>query len=135
MKRTKEEVLEAKNTLLEWVKAGDTVYTILRHRSSSGMSRVIDLKVVRVKEGKPEIYNIGYYAAKVLGLKWDEERGGVKVSGCGMDMGFHLVYGLGSVLWGHGAQSDAVKQGYVTGRNGDKGAETDGGYLLRYCWL
>ena len=142
MKHTKEEIAEAKKRLLNILKPGSKIYTILRHRSSSGMSRVIDLIFIDAEysgslhhmEAKPNIYRIGYNVAIVLGLKWDN-RDGIKVGGCGMDMGFHLVYSLGSALWGHGSEGDAVKQGYVTGRNGDTTPETDGGYLLKHSWL
>lgn len=135
MKYTKEEQAAAKARLLEVVKPGDTIYTILRHRSSSGMSRVIDLKVIAkdTKESEPRIMHIGYNAAIVLGLSYDTDREGVKVGGCGMDMGFHLVYSLGSLLFGRG--EERKKLNHHTGRNGDTGPETDGGYLLRHSWL
>lgn len=118
--------------LKDWIKAGDTVYTILRHRSASGMSRIIDCKHVD-KQGR--ITHIGYNVARALGYTWDSQREGMRVGGCGMDMGFHVVYSLGSVLWGHGKDSEASKQGVVTGRNGDTQPETDGGYLLKHSWL
>jgi uncharacterized Zn ribbon protein len=97
----------AKQSLLNILKDGDTVYTILRHVSASGMSRRIDLYTFR--DNKP-VYLSGYYAM----MQGEEPpRDGYKVGGCGMDMGFHLVYCLSSKLYG-----------------GDRG-----GYELRHEWL
>jgi hypothetical protein len=80
--------------------------TILRHVSASGMSRDIS---VYYKER-----NITYEVAQAMGEKWRDSQGfnAIRVQGCGMDMGFHLVYGLSSVLFGH-----------------------DGGYKISQFWL
>lgn len=74
-----------------------TIYTILRSVSSSGMSRKISVKFA---EGS-NIYDITYLVAKILGDKVSDVNGynTIKVNGCGMDMGFHLVYSLSSVLY------------------------------------
>ena len=92
MKTEKQEAIER---LLEWVKPGDTIYTVLRHCSRSGMSRVIDLKKINGEE----VLKLGWNTAKAIGLPYDCEREGVKAGGCGMDMGFHLVYELGATLF------------------------------------
>lgn len=83
-----------------------TVYTILRKVSSSGMTRHISLKVA---EGS-NIFDITYLVAKALGDKVSSVNGynTIKVQGAGMDMGFHLVYSLSSVLY-HGQD----RAGYV----------------------
>lgn len=94
-KVTKAEKAEAIAKLREILKPGDTVYTILRHVSRSGMTRSISC-VVRGAEGP---YDIDWLVRRALGLPFDRNRGGVKVGGCGMDMGFHLVYSLSRVLW------------------------------------
>jgi hypothetical protein len=80
------------------IPAGSTVYTVLRHVSSTGMNRVIG--VVVLTDNEPRFYS--YHAAKALGWTLDSRREGVKVGGCGMDMGFHLVYSLSRVLHGDG---------------------------------
>lgn len=74
-----------------------TVYTILRKVSASGMTRHISFKSV---EGS-SIYDITYLVARVLGDKVSDVNGynTIKVNGCGMDMGFHMVYSLSSVLY------------------------------------
>ena len=79
-----------------------TVYTILRSVSASGMTRHISLVVAGLdNKGKPALWDITYHASKVLGDKLHERNGHrtIKVNGCGMDMGFHLVYSLSSVLF------------------------------------
>ena len=92
---------EAREKLLEhYLTEGSRVYTIIRHVSTSGMSRDISL-VIADKDGS--ICDITYYAAQALGNRLIERNGhrAIRVQGCGMDMGFHLVYNLSSVLF-HG---------------------------------
>jgi hypothetical protein len=92
------EMEDARERLLtHYVTQGATVYTILRSRSSSGMSRTISL-VVAV-DGK--MHDITYYAAKALDERLIETNGrrAIRQNGAGMDMGFHLVYNLSSVLF------------------------------------
>lgn len=73
------------------------IYTILRSVSSSGMSR--DISLVYIKNGDP--YFITYSASCALGDRLVSRNGSdaIRVNGCGMDMGFHLVYNLSSVLF------------------------------------
>ncbi len=75
------------------------VYTILRSVSRSGMSRVIDCLIVN-KDGS--ISNIGASVAEILNRKYDHQKEGIKTGGCGMDMGFELVYSLSQKLYGDG---------------------------------
>ncbi len=101
---------EAIGRLREWLKPGDTVFCILRHRSASGMSRTIAL--VKMVDGDPQF--LAFNAAVALGWRFDRQREGVKVGGCGMDMGFHLVYELASVLFPRVAgDADGVSGGYA----------------------
>jgi len=97
--------------LTHYLKEGSTVYTILRKVSSSGMSRDISLLVAN--DG--EISDISYYAAHATGSRLiDGYSRAIRVQGAGMDMGFHLVYTLSSVLF--------------------KGEER-AGYVLNHRWL
>ena len=96
MTKKAEERNELKETLRKWLKPGDTVYTILRHVSRSGMFRVIDL--VKVGENG-QIVSLGWSAAEAIGAKYDRGRDGIRTQGCGMDMGYHLVYNLSRVLF------------------------------------
>ncbi len=128
--------LEAVAFLKKYLKAGDRVYTVLNHVSSSGMSRRISVIIPTIKgDDELGIFNITGWVAQALGYKCEANKNGMKVGGYGMDMGFHVVYSLGSALWGHGKDSEAPKQNYETFRNGVIGPETDGGYLLRQIWV
>jgi hypothetical protein len=84
--------------LREMFPAGTTVYTVLRHRSQSGMSRSISVLEIKA----PELFDVSYLVARATDDKLDHTYGGVKVSGAGMDMGFHLVYNLSHVLHSDG---------------------------------
>jgi uncharacterized protein (UPF0128 family) len=73
------------------------VYTVLRHISSSGLSKDISLKTVQ--DG--EIIDITYYVAKAIGDTLKERNGqrAIRVTGGGMDLGYHLVHSLSTVLY------------------------------------
>lgn len=97
--------------------AGDNkpvIHTITRHVSASGITRDISLIYVTASS----IYNITYSAALALGWPLSEKSGyrAIRVSGAGMDMGFHTVYTLSNVLY----------RGAVEG---------DAGYYLKQEWL
>lgn len=97
-----------------------------------------------------------YHIALALDWKYDKDREGVKVSGCGMDMGFSVAYNLDRALFpdGFGVEGElplghkirpatkeeeakAVEKGATfRGRNGDvSGWDNDGGYALKQRWL
>ncbi len=102
---------QRKTMLRDWIKPGATVYTVLKHVSKSGMSRRITPLIVH-PDG--EIMNISGLVSDVLEWRYNDE-GSVVVGGCGMDMGFHLVYCLSSTLF--------RDQGH------------DSGYALKHRWL
>lgn len=107
-KAEKVERAEAIDKLRGWIKPGDTVYTILDHVSTSGMSRAIRVLVPTVGEnghaGTVDFIHPNYAVGKALGLRhWKRqgrEQDALVVGGCGMDMGFHLVYELSHTLYG-----------------------------------
>ena len=101
--------------LTHYVSEGDTIYTVLRSVSSSGMSRTISLKVA--KDGK--ILDLTYYASILLDWPLVEVNGSraLRVGGCGMDMGFHTVYTLSRVLFRVEGQTSP-----------------DAGYTLNHAW-
>lgn len=106
---------KARETLLaEFLSLGDTVHMIVCHVARSGMSRHISTLIV--KNG--QIRDITYLVAEALDYRRDIHDGGLVVTGCGMDMGFEVVYNLGRALW---------PQGYAQ--------HTDGGYALRQDWI
>jgi len=98
---SKSDQAEAIERLREWVKPGDTVYTVLRSVSRSGMSRSIDLYKFATDDQTGRLGKIGLsYNVALAGIgSWDAARECVKVGGSGMDMGFALVYDLGHVLY------------------------------------
>ncbi len=113
MRYSKEAVQESLKTLREVLKPGDTVYCILHHVSRSGMQ--LEISLLTFKNNEP--YYLSYHAARVLG--WSStNKGAVKVTGAGMDMGFHLVYSLSRELF-----CDVELR------------MEDPGYLLTHRWL
>lgn len=122
-KAQQQEQEEAKQELLRILKPGQTVYTNLRHVSKSGMSREISLHIV---DDDKDVRDITWLVAGALGDKIGPNYG-IKIGGCGMDMGFPLVYSLGSRLWPEG-----TPEPHGT-RNGKP--DTAGGYALKHVWL
>lgn len=118
-KTQKHERDEAIERLRGWLKPGDTVHVICRHVSRSGMLRILSpIKMEACEQchgtglqdtgsacgycrGGVQTAHLGYNVARALGWRPDKDQG-VYVAGCGMDMGFHLVYELSGVLFGAG---------------------------------
>lgn len=134
-KITKQEREEAISNLRKMLRPGDVVYTTLKHRSSSGMMRVIDLRVIRDNEP----LRITWSVAAAIDAPYNEKHEGVRMDGCGMDMGFAAVYSLSRVLFPDGF--DCIGQGCPSNdhSNGDRDYSphhhTDGGYALRHRWM
>ena len=88
--------MDKKEEIIEYLKSslkdGDTIYTSVQHVSQSGMTR--DIKIIKINENRP--YNFNYYVSKALGYRI--KNNGVRIGGCGMDMGFAIVDHLSSVL-------------------------------------
>jgi hypothetical protein len=117
-----DERARARDKLHELLKPGDVVTTVLFHVSASGMSR--DIGVIIAREDR--VIDITWQVAQALDYPLAKKQG-LRVSGCGMDMGFHIVYALGSTLW-----PDGTKEPHGT-RNGEP--DRDGGYALKQEWL
>jgi hypothetical protein len=91
------------------LKKGDRLYTVLRHVSQSGMSR--NISVLRVNEsGEIETIDWLIHRAGIFKRTNSNNKEGLKVTGCGMDMGFHLVYSVSSVVLNDGY---ALKQSWL----------------------
>ena len=140
--RERESALE---DLRKTLHPGDTVYTVLRHVSRSGMSRVIDCYII--EDNTP--HWLSYRVAKALGATFSDKPEGIKVGGCGMDMGFHLVNSLSAALFpggmtclGDGGEKRSHMcpandhangdRDYTVGHQHSKGA---GAYALRHRWI
>ena len=113
---------QARETLRTMLTPCDTVYCILQSVSKSGMSRKIKLVI---NNGGKEVKDITYLAS--VAMQWAMSDGALKVSGCGMDMGFNTVYTLGCYLWPNGTDKPHGT------RNGVP--DSAGGYALKSSWL
>lgn len=135
MKATDERKAEALTTLRKVLKIGDTVYTVLNNVSRSGMSREITLYTIG--DDKQPMYLSGY--AEALGLGKRGKQDGNRVSGCSMDMGFHLVYELSYNIFPDGHECIGKNCPSNDHFNGDRNYEphkhNDGGYALKHKWL
>ena len=114
---------EARATLRAMLKPGATIHTKLNHVSRSGMMRVIDLYVTEDNE----LRRITWLACRATATTYSERHEGMRLDGCGMDMGFHAVYNLGRALW-----PDGTPEPHGT-RNGQP--DRDGGYALKHRWI
>jgi hypothetical protein len=124
---------QAITTLRGLLPVGTTVYTILRHCSRSGMQRVIELVIPMTRDdGHVGIRSISWLVAQATGWRLDTgKHNGLVARGCGMDMGFALVYELGRALYPSGFSCPPDRA-----RNGDaSGWDADGGYALEHEWL
>lgn len=82
------------------IRIGGTVYLHHNHSSNSGMSHYFDVYVVAYGQ----ISKINHLVAQALG--WTDKNSGtvrgVRVTGCGVDMGYHLVYSLAVKMFNDG---------------------------------
>lgn len=104
--KTNTERQEAIDRLKSWLTPGDTIYCVLAHKSASGMRRVIRFyKITTSAEtGKQETWELSGNIAKALEYGYNDQHEGVVVNGCGMDMGFSVVYNLSDKLFTDGYQ-------------------------------
>ena len=90
--------------LQDLIADGSRVYCMVRTVSASGMSRNISLFIAQPDQ---TIRCIDRWAA--LALEWPEARsGGVRVSGCGMDMCWHTVETLARIIGRTGVRNEAL---------------------------
>jgi hypothetical protein len=144
MKKVSKDFEDAKASLLKLfqddIDEGEQpiIYYNVRHVASSGMLRYMNFYFIG-KDRKPVLLN--WYIEKLglwsRGKSFDSLHGDcLRVSGCGMDMGFHVVYTLSRLLY--------KDEFYCLGKNncgsndhvnGDKNYKinhlhSDAGYLL-----
>lgn len=126
------------NEYLEYLrgllKPGDLVYTKVVRVAESGMSKTMDVYIAR----NNRIIDITGAVAVTTGhtLTKDEH---VRVSGCGMNAGFGLVYDLSSVLWPNGFEcigDNCPSNDHLNGdRNYAPHIHSCGGYALKQSWM
>lgn len=110
---TKRAAAAARKSLFAILGKSRVIYTKVNTVAKSGMSRQISCYVV---DDIGDIRDVSRYVSEILG--WPQGKTlGVKVQGCGMDMGFHLVYQLSLTLFPRTP------------------AGPSGGYVLRQRWL
>ena len=98
---TKQDRAEALERLREWLKDGDTLWFILRHRAASGMQRIYCVKQfeghldkqdrvqteqgLNVREDYISIRasDLTWNIASACEFGWNESHGGIKINGCG----------------------------------------------------
>ncbi len=138
MEYSKDQKETAITYLKKTLKPGRTIYTDVKQVSRSGMSRHI--KCYIVDGGK--IQNITWHISRVLGYSIDRDDGGLKVSGCGMDMGFHVIYNLAYTLFpkgykcpGESCRSNDHFNDHTITREKGKHKHSDGGYAFDQQWL
>lgn len=117
-----QEIKDSIQRLRKWLRPGDRVFTRVDHVSSSGMSREISCFISRGRE----VINISWYVARALEYT-QGKNDGIKIQGCGMDMGYHIIYSLGAVLWPNGTRKPHSTH------NGEPALS--GGYALRHSWV
>lgn len=127
---------EARERLAKRIEPGDTIYTVMRHVSRSGMMRAID--VYEMHEDAP--HRISYPAALAAGFTYSRKHEAVRIDGAGMDMGFAIVYNLSASLFPDGfectgAGTRCPSNDHSNGAKYRKGTHhQDGGYALRQQW-
>jgi hypothetical protein len=123
---------DAREQLRAMFPPGSTATTLLRHVSASGMTRWIS--VVHNDE------DVTWLVARALGTSTDRKYGGIKRQGCGMDMGFDLIYAMSRSLYAGGFTCIGDRCPANDHSNGDRdytphGHPTAGGYAVRHRWL
>lgn len=92
---------EARRQLKKLIKRGDTVYTIVRNVSRSGMSH--DISVIIIKkghDGKMRTRNVSGLVGDLVGYRQSRhDVNALQVGGAGMDMGFSVVYNLSCAMF------------------------------------
>lgn len=135
---TKSEIAQSTERLTKLLTPGTVVYCVNRHTSRSGMMRHIDFYIMANNE---PVY-ISKSVATVLGMSMAPRDNGIKVGGCGMDMGFSVVYNLSATIF-----RDAKRDDHESIHNGEgdyKSSQAnlcrnvkckDTGYWLSHRWM
>lgn len=141
------DVVEVTHELRDIFRPGSTAATVLRHCSASGMTRAITVHDLR---------DAGRYlsprVAVAADMDWSDRYEAISVSGCGMDMGFSVVYDLAATLYGHASDGRSPrmqpavpmtpleKRRLADWRRRERArsphyANTSGGYAISQRWI
>lgn len=128
------EIEKTKGKLRALLPPGSIIYTTLNHVSRSGMQRAISTYIIIDND----IRDISYDVAEVIG-NTIHNKGGIKIDGCGMDMGFEIVYQLSYALYPGGFECTGPNCTSNDHSNGDRDYtphhHNSGGYALIHRWL
>lgn len=128
------EIEKNKEELRQLLPPGSTVYTSLNHVSRSGMQCAISTYIITENGGR----DISYDVAEIIGNTM-HKKGGIKIDGCGMDMGFAIVHQLSYALYPNGFECSGPNCPSNDHFNGDRNYEphhhNSGGYAFRHRWL
>ena len=108
MTYTKEEL---RKELKKYFPKDSRAHLLINQVSSSGMYRHISVHQISGKGKDKRILNLSYQVAKFLDYPFKDKTRSVGVGGCGMDMGFSLIYNLSSALYKDGYK---IKQSYIS---------------------
>lgn len=124
---------EAIDRLHNLLKPGDIVYTDCKSVSRSGMYRRIRC-YIKTDNG---IMDISHLVARACEYPLNDK--GLGVSGCGMDMGFAVVYDLCYCMFPDGFDCIGPKCPSNDHTNGDRDLKPhlhkSGAYALKQSWL
>ncbi len=137
---------QAREALRAMISPGDTLYTVLRHVSQSGMSRSIDVyRMSNTEHGPIDPEWLSRRIARACGFTFDERREAIKMGGAGQDMGYAIIHELGYFLWPDGFECVGEGDGYGSRcpsndhSNGDRNYEphhhSSAGYALHHRWI
>ena len=115
--------------MVQWIRMKrPTIYCVCRHVSSSGMFRRISFYAIR----RNELVYLDGLIEDLADYKRDKKEQGLRVTGCGMDMGFAVVYAFSHAIFAKGFR---YRKGECH-RNGDPSPiDKDGGYALKHQWI
>lgn len=85
-----------KKTLTE----NDEILYQVTHVAKSGMSRHIKFYVIK----NNELLGLTYSICNALDYKYKHNTNSLFIRGCGMDMGFHVIYNLSRDLFNDGSK-------------------------------
>ena len=128
------EIEKTKGKLRALLPPGSIIYTTLNHVSRSGMQRAISTYIIIDND----IRDVSYDVAEVIG-NTIYKKGGIKIDGCGMDMGFAIVHQLSYALYPGGFECTGPNCTSNDHCNGDRDYTShhhnSGGYALIHRWL
>lgn len=134
------EIAEYLVKLREHLATVETIYTLNAHTARSGMLRCIRPFIITT-DSRP--WDITFMVARAGIGDASERHGGIEMGGCGMDMGFSLVYNIGRAViagepWscrGDRCPSNDHINAPRVPRGPDIVHTGDGGYRFRQEWL